>query len=210
MMKVFLLLLLFFLGSAFCANDSTSTKQKYLHISTIPSGADVFVGNLAPNYGHYPDYNSPQFIPVDGDEILIALFKQDFKDTLLYVNLSKKDTSYLIVSLKPSYDNDYVDLQQKYIAKRGRRALGTKLMLSSIIPFAVGATGAIIYSYKAGQAEDSQKFLKNSHIAQGDKYLQAKDDLKDQRSSAKTAKKTALAGVAIGAALLSIGFILSF
>lgn len=205
-MKKLILLLLVFTTLGFC-------QTRYLHVSTIPAKADIFIGNTAPDYSKFPDYTSPAFIPVDSSEnqILIAIFHPEFVDTLISVNLpTQKDTSYLIVSLKPSYDERQVKRQQKMLTRRNRRNMSKGIMLSSVVPLAVAATSTAISMYQINQAEDARKILKNSSIASGDKYNEAKRDFKDSRSTAKTAKKVAI-GSALGAALLlSAGFIISF
>lgn len=187
-------------------------QTKYLHVSTIPAKADIFVGNNAPDYSKFPDYTSPDFIPVENGEsqVLLAIFRPDFTDTLINVTLSAKDTSYLIVSLRPSYDEHLSKKQQKIISKRNHRSLGKKIMLSSILPFMATAVSSAVTLYEVNKAENAKKILKSSHIATGQHYDDAKQDFKDARSTAKTAKKVAI-GTAIGAAaIVSLGFIISF
>ncbi|MCQ2097673.1 MAG: hypothetical protein MJY87_07000 [Fibrobacter sp.] len=201
------LILLFLVFTCVVFGQST----KYLHVSTIPGNADIFVGSSIPDYGNAPDYASPAFIPVDGeDHILLALFKPEFTDTLLDVNLSAKDTSYIIVSLKQSYDNDLIEEQQDFVARRSRRSAGNILKWSSIAPFVASAISASITLYQISKAEDAKKILENSKIANGEKYLQAKEDFESHRSSARTAKKVTIGTFAGGAVLIAAGFILSF
>ena len=204
-MKKMIFLLLVLAGLGFC-------QTRYLHVSTIPAKADIFVGDIAPDYSKFPEHTSPAFIPVNdtASHVLLAIFRPEFADTLIDVNLSKKDTSYLIVSLRPSYDEEQVKRQQKIISKRNNRNLGRGVMLSSVLPFAVAVTSTVITLYKIDEAEDARKIMSNSKIISGSAYSEAKRDFKDARSSAKTAKKTAI-GSAIGAAaLLTAGFIISF
>ncbi len=204
-MKKLILLLLLLISLGY-------SQTKYLHISTIPAKADIFVGNRAPDYSKFPDHTSPAFIPVEAGEgqVLVAIFHPEFADTLINVKLSDKDTSYLIVSLKPTYDDRQVRRQQKIVAKRSHRSIGRNIMWSSLVPLAVAAASTGITLYEINQAEDAKKILDNSAIASGEKYSDAKQDFKDARSKAKTAKKVSI-GSAIGAAaLLTAGFIISF
>ncbi|PWJ60748.1 MULTISPECIES: hypothetical protein [unclassified Fibrobacter] len=205
-MRKLILLLLVFVTLGY-------SQTRYLHVSTIPAKADIFVGNSAPDYSKFPDHTSPAFIPVDSSEsqVLIAIFHPEFTDTLINVNLpADKDTSYLIVSLKPSYDDRQIKRQQKILSRRSNRNLGRGIMLSSIIPLAVAATSTAITLHQINLAEDARKILKNSAIASGEKYDEAKQDFKDARSTAKTARNVSI-GSAVGAALLlSAGFIISF
>ncbi|MCF0225015.1 MAG: hypothetical protein HUK20_12160 [Fibrobacter sp.] len=204
-MKAFILLFLAMAGFA------SGQSVKYLHVSTIPGNADIYVGSTAPDYGNAPHYTSPSFIPVEEDHVLLALFKPEFVDTLLDVNIpSHKDTSYIIVSLKQSYDNAFIDKQNSFIAKRARRKAGSLLKWTSIAPFVASALSASVTMYHIGKANDAKKILDNSKIANGKNFNQAKEDFSDYRSYAKTGKNISIGTLAGGVLLLTTGFILSF
>lgn len=215
-MRKLILILLLLASVTFGETPSDSIPEvnttKYLHISTIPGNADIYVGNTVPDYGSKPDYTSPAFIAVEPgeDQVLVAIFKPEFVDTLIQVSLSAKDTSYLIVSLKQSYDSDQIDFQQKLVSKRAKRSVGKGLMIASVIPFAIAATSSALTLYEISKAEDAKKILKNSAIASGEKYEKAEKDFADRTSTAKTTRKAAIGTAIGGAALLATGFILSF
>lgn len=189
--------------------------QKVLHVSTIPGHADLYVEDLQPDHTRDPHYTSPAFIPVSEDaslegSTLISIFSPGFADTTIQVKLSDRDTSYLIVSLRPVDSENILERQESQLSKRGRRHLGHKLMLSSIIPFGISlAAGAYTY-YNIHKAEEKKDILKESLIYSGDHVQQVKRDFKDYRHNAQKGKTTTITSSIIGASLLSIGFIFSF
>lgn len=208
------LFLLFSIGFCQTPTDSIpdTVPTRYLHISTIPGNADVYVGKTLPDYGNKPDYKSPTFIPIEPgeDQVLIALFKPEFEDTLIQVKLSAKDTSYLIVSLRQTFDVDQINDQQKLISKRSKRSLGKGLMIASLIPFAVAAGSSALTLYEIHEAEEAKKFLKKSSIASGNRYRQAEKDFSNRTESAKDFQKATLGTLVGGTILLTTGFILTF
>ena len=126
------------------------------------------------------------------------------------MKLSDKDTSYLVVSQQPLLEEDLLKKQQSEISKRGRKEFGKTMMLSSLFPLAVGAIAGAFTYYEINQANDCKKVVENSAITDSKKYRNNLSDFKDHRRNAKIAKRTTYAGLAVGATLLSVGFILSF
>lgn len=186
---------------------------KVLHVSTIPSNADIYVDEIHPNHAKNPDYISPAIIEISDDslasEVLISLFNPGFMDTTLRVTLSPKDTSFIIISQKPIPDEEFLEKQQSELSKRKRANFGKGLMKLSLIPFAAGLVAGAVTYYEIEKANDCKKSLNNSSI-DTDRYQQKLDDFKDYREDAKTAKKFTYAGFLTGATFFSIGFILSF
>ena len=202
-----LLLSLFLVGNVLA--------QKTLHVSTIPSHADIYVQQTHPEHADKPDYTSPAFIPISEEsaldgEILISLFNPSFSDTTIRVKLSNRDTSYLIVSQRPVLDEALLQEQQSEISKRFRRSFGHKMMFASAVPLLVGAVSGAITYYEINQAKESKKKMENSAIAQGESYRDAESDFKNSRKKARYARYATYSGLITGALLLSIGFILSF
>ncbi|MBR6379548.1 MAG: hypothetical protein IKS02_06255 [Fibrobacter sp.] len=208
--KIIPILLLFTLGTLF-ADEETSRKH-YLHVSTNPSGADLYVGSSHPDFSKNPDYRIPAVIglPLDKDQVLITLFRPDFKDTSIKVTLSPKDTSFLIVSLTPAFDEVLLEEQQADLRHRNRRNFGHRLLVTSIVPLAVSAIAAGIAAYEIDKADECKKNIENTLITTGDNYRQDKKDFKEYRDNAKTAKKTALVSLVAGGLILSVGLFLSF
>jgi hypothetical protein len=196
-----------------CVAASAFAESKVLHVSTIPSNADIYVDQISPDHAKNPAYVSPAFIEMADDslasEVLISLFNPGFMDTTLRVRLSPKDTSYIIISQMPIPDEDFLEKQQSELSKRKRANFGKGVMKFSIIPFAIGLVSGAIAYYEIEKAKDSKKTLKNSAI-HTDHYQQDLDDFKDYRDKAKVAKGISYGGIITGAALFSIGFILSF
>lgn len=195
-----------------CFADESAPQERYLHISTNPSGADLYVGDAHPNFSKNPDYRIPAFVPVplDKDQILITLFRPDFRDTCINVTLSQKDTSFLIVALAPAFDETFLQEQQADLNHRSRRNLGHRLMIASIVPLAASAIAAGVTAYEINKANDCKRNIENTVITSGDNYQQDKKDFKEYRDNAKAAKKTALVSLVAGGVILSVGLFLSF
>ncbi len=209
-MKKILFLLLIFTGIALCQE-----QPKFLHVSTIPSYADIYINQQHPNHVKNPQATSPEFIPVTSEnsqdnEILISLFKPEFVDTTIRVKLSDKDTSYLIVSLRPSYDKVLQEEQEKILKKRYNRNFGKKMMLGSAIPFAMSAISAAVTYYHIGKAEDAKKKIQNSLLGDNTSVSKTQEKFNKHRDSADTGKTLANIGLSLGASLLAVGIILQF
>lgn len=209
--KKVILLLLFLLWGLNYAGDKVP-RERYLHVSTNPSGADLYVENAHPDFSRNPDYRIPAFVsvPLDKDQVLITLFRPDFRDTSINVTLSQKDTSFLIVALAPAFDETFLQEQQADLNHRSRRNLGHRLMIASIVPLAASAIAAGVAAYEIGKANDSKKSIENTVITSGDNYRQEQKNFEEYRDNAKTAKKTALVSLVAGGIVLSVGLFLSF
>lgn len=211
---IFKKVILFFLFLLWGLNyaDDKDSRERYLHVSTNPSGADLYVGNAHPDFSRNPDYRIPAFVsvPLDKDQVLITLFRPDFRDTSINVTLSQKDTSFLIVALAPAFDETFLQEQQADLNHRSRRNLGHRLMIASIVPLAASAIAAGVAAYEIGKANDSKKSIENTVITSGDNYRQEQKDFEEYRDNAKTAKKTALVSLVAGGIILSVGLFLSF
>ena len=189
--------------------------QKVLHVSTIPSKADIYVQDTRPDHTQDPDFVSPAFIPLNDyqvleGEILVSLFHPEFTDTTIRVKLSDRDTSYLIVSQRSALDEDILSEQRSELSKRQRKKFGKGLMFSSVIPFAVSAIAGIVSQYEISKANDCKSPLQNSAIAETRHFRQNEQDFKDYRDKAKTSMSVMYTGLAVGASLLTLGFILTF
>lgn len=186
--------------------------QRYLHVATNPSSSDIYVNRSKVDFSASPDYSSPSFVKVpQGDTTLrVTLFQVGYNDTTINVSLSDRDTSYLIVSLRQSYDEELAETQKKTLAHRNRKSLGHKLVWASLVPFAASAVAAAATQKYIQDARDDRKAIQNSLIREGNRYQEKKDDFKDHRNKAKTAK--AIGGTCLGTGLvvLSAGLILSF
>lgn len=196
--------------------DTTKSKaalqKKFLHVSTTPYTADIFVNMRKPDYAKKPDYVSPDFIELQGKDksVLISLFKKGYTDTTINVTLSPKDTSYLIVSLQPDYDPAHAESKNKILARRTRRTVGHVLAGVSVFPLLASATTAFFCNQQINEANHSKKKIENSLIRDGEGFNSMKEDFKDHRDKAKLYKKATYAGLIAGAAFLSVGIILSF
>lgn len=200
-------------GSQQIAQQSTTEKAKvrYLQISTNPSTVDLYTGLIFPDFASKPNYTSPAFIPVpDGkDSIIVSFFHPNYADTTINIALSPNDTSFIIVALKQTYDDEEIERNQDLLKHRNRRILGGYLKWASIAPFAISGISAIISLYNISKANDHKKAMENTRFL-NEKYDGHMRDFKDHKSSAKTAKTVSGIFFATGIAFLTAGFVLSF
>ena len=200
-------------GSQQIAQQSTTEKAKvrYLQISTNPSTVDLYTGLIFPDFASKPNYTSPAFIPVpDGkDSIIVSFFHPNYADTTINIALSPNDTSFIIVALKQTYDDEEIERNQDLLKHRNRRILGGYLKWASIAPFAISGISAIISLYNISKANDHKRAMENTRFV-NEKYDGHMRDFKDHKSSAKTAKTVSGIFFATGIAFLRAGFVLSF
>jgi len=186
-------------------------KTRYLQISTNPSTADLYIGKTLPDFANKPDYVSPAFIPIPNgqDSVLVSFFHPDYADTTINIALSKNDTSFIIVALRQTYDDDELTRKQELLKHRNRRIWGNYLKWSSIAPFTISGISAIVSLYNIGKAKDHKKAMQNTRFAT-EKYDGHLRDFTDHRESAKTAKTVSKIFLGTGLAILATGFVLSF
>ena len=203
--SIFISLLLILFGNVL------AQKQRYLQISTNPSTVDLYTGEIQPDFASKPDYVSPAFIPVpEGDEsVIVSFFHPDYADTTIRISLAANDTSFIIIALRQSYDDDEIAQKQDMLRHRNRRILGEYLRWSSIAPFAISGITAIVSLYNASKAKDHKKAMENTRFM-NEKYDKHAEDFKDHRGSAKTAKTVSGIFFGTGLAILTAGFVLSF
>lgn len=221
--SIILIAIFAFCGNAFAQQDSTQSpikaqsnapvpqKTRYLQISTNPSTVDLYTGSTAPDFASRPQYTSPAFIPIpDGaNSIVVSFFHKDYADTTINITLSSSDTSFIIVALRQTYDEDKLAANQELLKHRNKRNWGRRLQWLSIAPFTISGISAIVTLYDISKAKDHKKAMQNTRFKSEryDKHLQ---DFKDYRESAKSAKTTSKIFLGTGLLLLSAGFILSF
>ena len=189
----------------------SKAKKRYLQISTNPSTVDLYANNIQPDFAKNPDYVSPAFIPVDDGEnsVTVSFFHPNYADTTINITLSSNDTSFIIIALRQSYDDEEILKKQDFLKHRSRRNLGNYMKWASIAPFAISGVSAIVSLYNNSKAKDLKKSMENTRF-KTDKYDEHMKDFKNHRSSAKTAKTVSGIFFATGLAFLTVGFILSF
>lgn len=216
MNKFFLTLVLslvFISLNAFAADTTATLDQtRYLHISTNPSFADVYVNNTKPDYASNPDYTLPGFIPVPAGEsnILLTLFRPEFADTTINVTLSQKDTSYLIVALRPLYNKQISEEQYSELSHRNRRSIGHNLLFASIVPFVASGISALVSWYNIEQANDKKDDIDKTLFHDSEQYQNDYDKFTDYRDNARQAKNLAKIGLICGGIVFAAGLVLSF
>ena len=186
--------------------------HRYLHISTNPSYADVYVNTSHRNFAANPDASLPGFIKIPADEhsVLVTIFKPGYRDTTINVTLAENDTSYLIVSLAPSYDDVYLERQQKALSHRTRRNIGFKLAIASGVPLIASGIAALVAEYNIDKADEKKALIEKSLIREGDEYAHNLESYSEHRDNAESAKKFSVGTLIAGAVLLGFGIVLSF
>ncbi len=195
-----------------CVNVfAQEAKTRYLQISTNPSTVDLYTGKILPDFASKPDYVSPAFIPIpEGkDTVLVSFFHPDYADTTINIALSPNDTSFIIVALRQTYDEDEIAQKQKFLKHRNRRYLGKFLKWASIAPFTISGISAIVTLYNNSKAKDYKKAMQDTRFA-SEKYDKHMRDFTDHRESAKTAKTVSKIFLGTGLVFLTAGFVLSF
>ena len=200
--------ILFLLVAMVGAQDS----PRYLHISTNPSYAEAYVGSTRAKIASNPDVKLPGFIEVPAGEhsICVTIFKPGYKATSIAVTLSQADTSYLIVSLTPSFDDAHLQYQQKSLAHRARRNVGHKLIAISAVPLVASGIAAIVTNNEIDKAEEKKSLVEKSLIRDGKEYEANQESFHDHNKSAKTSRNIAIGTLAAGGILLGFGLVLSF
>lgn len=206
---IFTLILFTICGNVFA--QQSQAKTRYLHISTNPSSVDLFTNTGIVDFAKRPNYTSPSFIPIpDGkDDITISFFHPDYADTTINIKLSQNDTSYIIVALRQTYDEDILISHQETLKHRNRRNLGRHLQWFSIAPFAIGTVSTIVTLYNISKANDHKKAMENTRF-KNENYDVHMRKFEDYRNSARTGKNVSKIFLGTGLLLLSAGFILSF
>ncbi|MBR4786012.1 MAG: hypothetical protein IK012_12300 [Fibrobacter sp.] len=200
--------LLFFCAIAVCAQEA----PKYLHISTNPSYADAYVNETRASIASNPDVALPGYIRVPEGEpnVLVTIFKPGYKDTTISVKISQADTSYLIVALTPSYDDELLQSQQKSLMRRARRNMGHKFIFASAVPLIASGIAAIVAHSEIKQANERKESIEKSLIRHGEEYEFNIESFNDHRDRATTSKSVSIGTAVGGAILLGFGIVLSF
>lgn len=200
------------LAGTFLWAEEPEASSKYLHISTNPSGGDAYLGEIHPDFASQPDYFLPAFIEVPAGEsqILVTLFRPDFRDTTINVRLSDKDTSYLRVSYTPIDDVEIMEERESILARRSRRAFGHRLIIASAVPLIASGISALIATYEIDKANNKKKSIESSFIQNKKEISDKLKDYNDYRDKAKTARTATFSTLIAGGIILSAGIILSF
>ena len=195
-------------AAAICAQE----VPKYLHISTNPSYADAYVDKARAPIASNPDVALPGYIRVPEGEssVLVTIFKPGYKDTTISVKVSQADTSYLIVALTPSYDDEQLQYQQRSLMRRARRNFGHKLIFASAAPLIASGISAIVAHSEIKQANERKESIEKSLIRQGEEYEHNVEKFNDHRDRAYTSKNVSIGTAIGGAILLGFGIVLSF
>lgn len=197
----------------FCALAiGAQETPKYLHISTNPSYAEAYVSKTRAEIASNPDVKLPGFIevPAGDHSILVTIFKPGYRDTTIAVTLSQADTSYLIVSLTPSYDDKLLQHQQKSLMRRARRNLGHKFIAISAAPLIASGVAAFFTSNEIDEANDKKGLVEKSLIREGEEYEANLESYDQHRNRAKTSRNIAIGTLVAGSILLGFGLVLSF
>lgn len=201
-----LLALLLFLTAVLHA-----TEERILHVSAWPPNSEVYVGEGRPDYSNEPDYVTPASvkIPRADTSVRITLFKQNFNDTTLDVSLPKLDEAHIMVIMNEEADPEIVEQQERAIARRTHKKIGTAMMFASIIPFGVAAFTAVKNELANRDADDLKDEL-SKHKIESEETSRLKEKLGDKRKAARTYRNATFGCLGAGVAILGVGFYIRF
>lgn len=185
--------------------------ERILHVSAWPPNSEVYVGTSRPDYSTEPDYVTPASVKVPRADttIRITLFKQNFHDTTLDVAIPKLDEAHIMVIMDEEADPEIVERQERAIARRTHKKIGTALMLASIIPFGVAGFTAIKNELANDDARDLKRDLAK-HTIESDETERLKSKLSDKRSAARSYRNATFGCLGAGVAILGLGFYIRF
>ena len=129
---------------------------------------------------------------------------------VLNVTVPESDTSYLIVALTPSYDDEFLSEQRSALSQRARHNFGFRLMVASAVPFVTSAVSAIVASNSIDKANEKKRLVEQSLFHDSESYNHNLERYGDYRDRAETARTLSIDMLIAGAALLGIGVVLSF
>ena len=118
--------------------------------------------------------------------------------------------TYPLVSLTPSYDDEFLDEQRAALSRRARHNFGFRLMIASAVPFVTSAVAAIVASNSIDKANEKKKFVEQSLFRDSESYNHNLERFGDYRDRAETARTLSIDMLIAGAALFGIGVVLSF
>ena len=202
----------FILPALFAICSLHAEGMRYLQISTTPHEVDIYLQDRDVDFSSTPDFESSSFIPIpDGENSIMAtLFRNGYKDTTLSITLSSRDTSYLRVTLTPTYDEATLSRQQSILNHRLRKKIGHIFIASSTLPLLASGIFAIATQYNISRAETKKDFIEDSRIRSGDYYQSNLDLYTDYRQNAKTLKNWTLGTLIAGGIFVTAGLVLSF
>ena len=84
---------------------------------------------------------------------MVSFFHPDYADTTINIALAPNDTSFIIVALRQSVDDEEIAMNQDFLKHRNRRILGGYFKWASIVPFTISGISAIVSLYNISKAE---------------------------------------------------------
>lgn len=186
-------------------------EKRVLHLSAWPPHSEVYVENVPADFSNRPDYTTPAdiSIPLGEETILVTLFQKDFRDTTIEVSIPKIPKSHLMVILQEESDAERLYYQEEALKKRTRKNIGSKIMLGSLLPFALSLASLALNAYEKEEADSIRKDLKDHHI-ESEATSKAKKDWNAHKRRAKNYRWASLGCAGAGVSFLAVGLYLRF
>jgi hypothetical protein len=207
----YLFCLLFFISTIVEGSPAVDSTYTLL-ISTWPSHAEIYVGERPSDFVNPAPSTTPLKLklPLDSTLVRITLYKPDYADTTLDVQVKSPRDSYLMFMLQPETDASILEKQQEILDARNRHQWGRKIIWGSTLPFALSGIFALIAQHQFNDAETYADRIENSTIKTGNHFDELVENHTDKKKLGKDFRTYALTSLCIGSAFLVTGLILSF
>lgn len=206
-MKRFLGLILL-AASALLANDSLRT----LRISTWPSDAELFIGEIPETPVRGSEFHSPftQTVSPTDSVVRIKTFKPGYADTLIDIRLTNAQKNFVWIELQEESDMDRLEFQGQILGKRSQRKIGKAMFLSGLVPLALSGAMAGLAAASFHDARDARAKIENSLICEGDHYQGLEKSFDDKKRSGQNFRTASIVSLGVSAILFAVSAVLYF
>lgn len=206
-MKRFLCMI-FTLASLAVANDSLHT----LRISTWPSDAEIFIGEIPTNLVRESEFHSPltQTVSPTDSVIRAKIFKPGFSDTILDIRLTNAQKNFVWIELQEETDLDRLEAQAQILGKRSQRNAAKITFLSGLVPLALSGALAGFSASAFQDAKDARAKIENSLIRDGEHYRSLEKSFDDKKRSGQNFRTASIVSLGVSALLFAVSAVLYF
>ncbi len=180
-------------------------------INSSPEKVDVFLPADSNDIFATSLGRTPTLLPVQNvGPTALHFSKAGFRDTTVHFYMMPSEKNKLNVTLQPlTLPADIEADQQKRRAQKHRK-IGITLMGSAVIPAILGTTFILLGQKDYDEAERLKKELENPHVQNGEAYNKKLQKNKDRAERGDIRTGIGIAGLALSAGLLGVGFFIAF